>query len=76
VSLCAICAGTSHDAEEGQVDAELKTVFSMLLLICATCNRDGAKIIVVWYLSNVQTLLKRLEHNRHLIAIIARGRLT
>ena len=63
-----------HDAEGGQVDAELKTIFSMVLPICATCKRDGAKSVVGRYLPNGQALLKRLDHARYLIANAERGR--
>ena len=73
VSLCAICAGTSHDAEGAQVDAELKTIFSMVLPICSTCKRDGVKYVVGRYLPNGQALLKRLDHNRYLIVNVERG---
>ena len=47
VSMCAICDGTSHDAEGVQVYAQLKTIFSMVLPISATCKRDGAQKLLV-----------------------------
>ena len=57
MSLRAICAATSHDAEEGhQVDSELKNVYFIQLHICATCKRDGAKVVVGRYLPNGQAL--------------------
>ncbi len=72
--MCSICAGSSHDAGGGQVDADLKTVFAVVLPICATCMREGAKFVVGRYLPNGQTLLKRLEHDRQMTAASARGR--
>ena len=38
--MCSICASTSHDTEGGQVDAELKTVYAVVLTICATCKSE------------------------------------
>jgi hypothetical protein len=74
VSMCDICVGTILDDEGGKVDEELKTIFSMVLPMCATCKRDGAKSVVGRYLPIDQALLKRLDHNRHLIANAERGR--
>jgi len=47
-----------NEFNERQVDAELKTIFFMVLPICATCKRDGDKIFVGRYLPNGQELLK------------------
>ncbi len=74
--MCSIYAGSSHDAEGGQVDADLKTVFAVVLPICTTCMREGAKIIVGRYFPNGQALLKRLEHDRQMATEFARGRQT
>ena len=67
--LCSICAGTSHDADGGRVDADLKTVYTLVIPICATCRSQGAKIVVGRYVPNGQALLKRLEHDRHIAAM-------
>jgi len=71
--LRSICASTSHDAEGGQVDAELKTVYAVVLPFCATCKSEGAKIVVGRYLPNGQTILKRLDHERQAPASKQRG---
>jgi hypothetical protein len=47
-----ICASTFHDAEGVQVDAELKTVYAVVLPICAACKSEGAKIVFGRYLPN------------------------
>ena len=72
--MCSICVVSSHDAERRQVDADLKTFFAVMLPICATCMREGAKIVVGRYLPNGQALLQRLEHDRQMAAASARGR--
>jgi len=72
--MCSIYAGSSHDAEGGKVDADLKTIFAVVLPISATCMREGAEIVVGRYLPNGQALLKRLEHDRQMATSSARGR--
>ena len=37
LNLCAICAGTSHDPVGGEVDPDLKPVYSAVLPICTIC---------------------------------------
>ena len=71
--MCSMCARTSHDAEGGQVDVELKTVYAVVLLICATRKSEGAKIVVGRYLPNGQVILKRLDHERQAAATKQRG---
>ena len=67
--LCSICAGTSHDAEGGQIHVDLKTVYTSVLPICATCKSQGAKIVVGRYAPNGQAILKRLDNDRRTLAM-------
>ena len=44
--MCCICVGTSHDVYGGHMHADLKTVYSLLLPICAICKSHRANIVV------------------------------
>ena len=58
INLCAICAGTSHDDPVGgEVDPDLKTVYSSVLPICNICKSRGAKIVVGRYCKNGRTIV-------------------
>jgi len=57
--MCSICASTSQDAGVGQVDAELKTMYAVMLSICATCKSKGAIIDVGRYLPNDQAIFRK-----------------
>ncbi len=72
--MCCICAGTSHDAEGSQIHDDLKTVYTLVLPICAICKSQGAKIVVGRAAPNGQALLKRLEHDRRTAAANQRER--
>ena len=66
--MCFICASTSHDAEGGQVDSELKTVYAVVLLICATRKSEGGNFC--WSLSpqwpsNLEALGSRAQSGRN-----------
>ena len=65
--MCFICADTSHHENGGVVDAELNTIFSCVLPICATCKSKGDNNFVGRYLPNGQTLLKRLNNSRRAV---------
>ena len=69
-----ICASTSHDAEGGPIHVDLKTVYTLVLPICAICKSQGAKIVVGRVAPNGQALLKRLEHDRRIAAANQRER--
>ena len=62
--LCAICAGTSHDPVGGEVDPDLKTVYSSVLPICTICKSHGAKIVVGRYGKNGRTIEESLDKKR------------
>jgi hypothetical protein len=64
INMCSSCAGTSDDAEGGKVDANLKTIYSVVLPICGMCKSQGAKVVVGRYLPNWQAILKRLDQDR------------
>ena len=48
---------------------DLKTVYTSVLPICATCKSQGAKIVVGRYAPNGQTILKRLDNDRRTLAM-------
>ncbi len=52
---------------------ELKTVYAVVLLICATRKSEGVKIDVCHYLPNGQAILKRLNLERQAAATKQRG---
>ena len=52
LNMCAICAGTSHDPVGGEVDPDLKTIYSSVLPFCTICKSHGAKTVVGRYGSN------------------------
>ena len=64
LNLCAICAGTSHDPVGGEVDPDLKTVYSSVLPICNICKSHGAKIVVGRYGKNGRTIEESLDKKR------------
>ncbi len=65
--MCSICADTPPNDIGGVVDADLKTIFSCVLLIYATCKSKGAKIVVGRYLPNGQALLKCLSNSHRAV---------
>ena len=67
--MCFICADSSpNDIGGAVVDADLKTFFSCVLPISATCKSKGAKIVVGRYLPNSQALLKRLSNSHRAVS--------
>jgi len=66
--ICSTCAAASPNVIGGIVDADLKTDFSCVLPICATCKSNGAKVVVGRYLPNGQALLKRLSNSRRALS--------
>ena len=46
LSICAICAGTSHDPKGGKIDKVLKTFYANVFPICDTYKSQGAKTLV------------------------------
>ena len=61
VSMCAVCAGTSHDDLGGTVDPTLQTIYSIVLPICTICKSQGAKTLVGRYRPNGKAIEKRLD---------------
>lgn len=62
--LCAICAGTSNDAEGGKIDSVLKTIYAVVLPICETCKRQGFKTLVGRHTHNGKAIQERLDCTR------------
>ena len=71
LDMCAICAGTSHDALGGKVDPTLETIYGIVLPICTICKKQGAKTLVGRYCSNGRAIEKRLDQTRRAEAAAA-----
>ncbi len=72
LSICAICAGTSHDPEDGKIDKVVKTVYANVPPICDTCKSQGAKTRVGRHNHNGKTIQQRLDMRRREEALAAR----
>jgi hypothetical protein len=72
LSICSICAGTSHDPEGGKIDKVLKTVYANVLPICDTCKSQGAKTLVGRHNHNGKTIQQHLDKQRREEALAAR----
>ena len=72
LTICAICAGTSHDSEGGKVDGVLKTVYANVLPICDTCKSQGAKTMVGRHNHNGKAIQQGLDKQRREKAVVAR----
>ena len=74
LNMCAICAGTSHDPLGGEVDPDLKTIYSTVLPICNICKSRGAKTVVGRYGRAGKAIEERLDQRRRAeAAAAARG---
>ena len=71
LSMCAICAGTSHDDLGGQVDPILKTIYTVVLPICSICKTQGAKTLVGRYRPNGKAIEGRLDQKKRAEAAAA-----
>jgi hypothetical protein len=71
-SVCAICAGTSHDPEGGNIDKVLKTVYAIVLPICDTCKSQCARTLVGRHNHNGKTIQQRFDKQRREEALAAR----
>jgi hypothetical protein len=73
LTICAICCGTSHDSQDGEVYVVLKTVYAnALILICDNCKSKGAKTMVGRHNHNGRTIQQGLDKQRRGKAIVAR----
>ena len=59
LSMCAVCAGTSHDDLGGAVDPTLQKVYIPVLPICNSCKSQGAKSLVGRYRPNGEAIILR-----------------
>ncbi len=71
LSICATCAGTSHDPEGDKIDKVLKTVYANVLPICDTRKSQGAKTLVGRHYHNGKTIQQRLDKQRREEALAA-----
>ena len=58
-----------HDDLGGQVDSDLKTIYSVVLPICSICKSQGAKTFVGRYKPNGKAIEGRLDQKKRAKAV-------